>query len=120
MSMNLAELGRAICQEFDHRKLELNTIHSELQTKVINDRKELVKQRDVDSADQQRAQTQIWEDTTGLLDKYSSERKTMGLGLKADRVTQIEEMKTWANERGEELKGWYGAGSYLLSKRTGR
>jgi hypothetical protein len=55
-----------------------------------------------------------------LLDKYRVERKTMERGLKADRVSQIVEMKTWVNERGEELKGWYEAGGYLLRKRTGR
>lgn len=116
MSMNLAELGRVLCQEFDQRGLELNTLHSEIRTKVINDRKELVKLRNVDRANQQTARTQILEDTSGLLDKYRVERKTMEQGLKADRVSQINEMRTWVNERGEELKGWYEAGGYMVRK----
>jgi hypothetical protein len=120
MIMNLAELGRVLCHEFDQRGLELNTLHSEIRTKVIKDRDELVKLRNVDRANQQMATTQILDDTCGLLDKYRVERKTMERGLKADRVSQIVEMKTWVNERGEELKGWYEAGGYLLRKRTGR
>jgi hypothetical protein len=114
MSMNLAGLGFLLCQEFDLRKLELNKLHSEIRTKLITDRKELVKLRNVDRSDQQKARTQILEDTSSLLDKYRAERKTMEQVLKNDRVTQINEMKTWANERGEELKGWYEAGGYLL------
>lgn len=120
MSMNLAELGRVIGQEFDQRELELKPLHSGIRTKVINDREKLVKLRDVDRTNQQMARTQIREDISGLLDKYSVERKTMEQVLKNDRVSQIDEMKTWANERGEELKGWYEAGGYLLRKRIGR
>ncbi|WP_407312194.1 hypothetical protein [Desulfosporosinus sp. SB140] len=120
MSMNLTELGRVLCQELDQRELELNTLHSEIRKKVINDQKELVKLQDVDRINQQKARTQIQEDVRGLLDKYRVERKTMEQVLKGDRVLQINEMKTWANERGEELKGWYKAGRYLLRKRTGR
>jgi len=114
--MNLAELGRVLCQELDQRELELNTLHSELKTKGINDRKELVNQRDVDQANLQKARTQILEDTSGLLVKYGAEKKTMEQGLKADRIKQINEMKTWVNERGEELKGWYEAGNYMLRR----
>jgi len=120
MSMNLAELGRVLCQEFDQRKLELNTLHSEIRTKVTSDRKELVKLRNVDSANQQIARKQILDDTGSLLEKYKIERKTMEQGLQADRVSQIDEIRTWVNERGEELKGWYKAGGYMLRKRTGR
>ncbi|MDR3601809.1 MAG: hypothetical protein P4L49_15215 [Desulfosporosinus sp.] len=116
MSMNLAKLGRVICQEFDQRGLELNTLHSEIRTKVINDREELISLRNADRTNQQIARTRIMEDTSGLLDKYSVERKTMEQGLKADSVAQINEMKTWVNEQSEELKGWYKAGEYLLRK----
>jgi len=116
MSINLAELGRVLCQEFDQRKLELTTLHTEIRTKVINDQKELVKLRSVDHDNQKIAKTQILKDTSGLLDKYRVERKTMEQGLKADRVSQIKETKTWINERGEELKGWYEAGGYMLRK----
>ena len=116
MSMDLAELGSMICEEFDHREIEINTIHEELRTMVINDRKELVKQRDVDRANQQKARTQILEETSGLLGKFGVEKKTMEQGLKADRVLQIKEMQAWVNARGEELKGWYKAGSYLLRR----
>ncbi|HWQ43347.1 MAG TPA: hypothetical protein VN456_15110 [Desulfosporosinus sp.] len=118
--MNLVELGRVLCQEFDQRGIELTTLHSEIRTKVKSDRKEIVKLRDIDSAEQQKAKTQIWEDICSLLNKYGAEEKTMERGLKADRVAQINEMKTWVSERGEEMKGWYEAGSYLLRKRTGR
>jgi|GEM_PF-1763559 len=116
MSINLAELGRGLCQEFDQRQLELNTLHSEVRTKVITDQKELVKLRNVDRDNQQKAKTQILEDTSGLLDKYRAERKTMVQGLKADRVSQIDEIRTWINKRGEELKGWYEAGGYMLRR----
>ena len=116
MSMNLAELGRVLCHEFDQRGLELNTLHSEIRTKVINDREELAKLRNVDQANLQIARTQILEDTSGLLNKYRVERKTMEEGLKTDRVSQIDEMKTWVNEREEELKGWYKAGRYMAKK----
>ncbi len=119
MIMNLAELGRALCQEFDQRGLELKTLHSEIRTKVINDQVEVDELRNVDRTDQQKARTQILEDTSGLLDKYRVERKTMVQGLKAERVSQIDEMKTWVNARGEELKGWYEAGGYLLRKPEG-
>jgi len=118
--MNLAELGLGLCKEFDQRKLELNTLHTEIQTQVKNDRKELVDLLNVDRVNQQIARTQTLEDTIGLLDKYRVERKTMEQGLKADGVSQIDEMKTWVNERVDELKGWYEAGGYLLRKRTGR
>ena len=120
MGMNLAELGRVLCQEFEQRNLELNTLHTEIRTKVINDRKEIVSLRSVDLGNQKKARTQILEDTSGLLDKYRVERKTMEEGLKADGVSQINEMKTWINERGEELRGWYEAGEFMLRKRTGR
>ena len=120
MSMNLAELGRVLCQEFDQRKLELNTLYVEVRTRVINGQKELVKLRNIDLDNQQMAKTQILEATSGLLDKYRVERKTMVQGLKDDRVLQIDEMKTWINDRGVELKGWYEAGGYMSSKRTGR
>ncbi|MDR3587838.1 MAG: hypothetical protein P4L59_21390 [Desulfosporosinus sp.] len=114
--MNLAELGRVLCKEFDQREHELKTFHSEIRTKVINDREELVKLREADRANQQIARTQIWEDTSGLLTKYGVEKKTMEQGLMADRVAQINEMKTWVKEKGEDLKGWYKAGSYMLRK----
>jgi hypothetical protein len=116
MSMNLAELGRVLSQEFDQRGLELNTLHSEIRAKVINDREELFKLRNADQASQQLVRAQILEDTMGLLNKYRVERKTMEQVLKADRISQIEEMKTWFNERGEELKGWYKAGMYMAGK----
>jgi hypothetical protein len=114
--MNLAELGRELGQEFDQRGLELNTLHSEIRAKVINDREELVKLRKLDQASQQIARTQILENTIDLLNKYRVERKTMEQVLKADRISQIEEMKTWINERGDELKGWYKAGAYMARK----
>ncbi|ODA39731.1 hypothetical protein [Desulfosporosinus sp. BG] len=120
MSMNLAELGRVLCQEFDQRNFELDTLHSDIRTKVISDRKELAKLRNIDSSNQQIARTEILQDTSGLLNKYRGERKTMEQDLKAARASQIDEMRTWLNERGEELKGWYEAGGYLLRKRTGR
>ncbi|MCO1604097.1 hypothetical protein [Desulfosporosinus nitroreducens] len=116
MSINLAELGRVLCQEFDQRQLELNTLHTEVRKKVINEQKELVKLRNVDSDNQQIAKKQILEDASGLLDKYRADRKTMVQGLKAERVSQINEIKTWINERGEELKGWYEAGGYMSRK----
>lgn len=116
MSINLAELGRVCCQEFDQRQLELNTLHTEVRTKVINDRKEIDKQQSADQANQQIAGREILKDTSGLLDNYRVDRKTMLQGLKADRVSQIDEMKAWINERGEELKGWYEAGSYMSKK----
>ena len=119
MSMNLAELGRVLCKEFDLREHELKAFHSEIRTKVINDRNELVKLREADRANQQIARTQIWEDTSGLLNKYGVERKTMEQGLKADRVAQINEMKTIANEWKEELQGWHKAGEYMVRKRIG-
>ena len=116
MSMNLAELGHVLCQEFDQRELELKTLHTEIRTKVINDRKELFKLREVDLANQTLARRQILEETSGLLNKYRVEKKTMEQTLKANRATQIDEMKTWLNERGEELKGWHKAGGYMLRK----
>ncbi|SPF44545.1 conserved hypothetical protein [Candidatus Desulfosporosinus infrequens] len=120
MSMNLAELGRVLCKEFDQRERELKTFHSEIRTKVLNDRKELVKLREADRVNQQKARTQIWEENSGLLNKYGSERKTMEQGLRADRVAQINEMKAIANEWEEELQGWHKAGEYMVRKRTGR
>jgi hypothetical protein len=120
MSMNLAELGLVLCREFDQRELELKTLHSEIWTKVKNGREELSKLSDVERASQMKNQKKIIEDTCSLLDKYRAERKTMEQGLKADRVSQIDEIKTWVNERGEELKGWSEAGGYMLRKRTGR
>jgi hypothetical protein len=120
MSMNLAELGLVLCREFDQRELELKTLHSEIRTKVKNGREELSKLGDVERANQMKYQKKIMEDASGLLDQYRVERKTMEQSLKADRVSQIDEMKTWVNERGEELKGWSEAEGYMLRKRTGR
>lgn len=120
MSMNLAELGRVICQELDNREQELNTIHLEIQTKLTDDKKELVKLKDIDRTNQQKARTQIREDVSNLLNQCRVERKTIEQVLRDDRISQINEMKTWDNERGEELKGWYKAGEYLLRERTGR
>lgn len=116
MNMNLAELGHVLCQEFDQRELDLKTLHKEIRTKVINDRKELVKLQGVDFANQTLAKTQILEETGGLLNKYQADMKTMEQSLKANRATQINEMKTWMNERHEELKGWHKAGGYMLRK----
>jgi hypothetical protein len=120
MSMNLAELGLVLCQEFDQRELELNTLHSEIRTRVKNDREELSKLSNVDRANQMKAQKQIMEDASGLLDKYRVERVTLAQVLKTNEVSQIGEMNSWAREREEELKGWYKAGGYMLRKRTGR
>jgi hypothetical protein len=118
--MNLAELGLVLCQEFDQRELELNTLHSEIRTRVKNDREELSKLSNVDRANQMKAQKQIMEDASGLLDKYRVERVTLAQVLKTNEVSQIGEMNSWAREREEELKGWYKAGGYMLRKRTGR
>ncbi|MCB8818437.1 hypothetical protein LJE72_23455 [Desulfosporosinus sp. SRJS8] len=114
--MNLAELGRVLCQEFDQRKLELATLHTEIRTKVINDRKDLEKLRSADQTNQQIARKQILKDTMGLLDKCRDERKTMLQGMKVDRISQINEITTWICERGEELKGWQKAGVYMSRK----
>lgn len=116
MTINLAELGRVLCQEFDQRENDLQILHTEIRTKVKTDRKEIVQLRDVDRTNQQMARTQILEDTSDLLDKCSVERKTMERGLKADKVSQIKELKTWVKGRGDELQGWYEAGRYMLRK----
>jgi len=116
MSMNLAELGLVLCQEFDQRELELNTLHSEIRARVKNDREELSKLNSVDRANQMKAQKQIMEDSRGLLAKYSAERAALAQVMKANEVAQIGEMNSWAKEREEELKGWYKAGSYMLRK----
>ena len=116
MSMNLAELGRVICQEFDQREHELKTLHSEIRTRVGNDWEELAKLREADRANQWKAQTQILEDARGLLGQYSVERATMAQVLKANVVSQIHEMDSWAKERGEELKGWHKAGVHMARK----
>lgn len=116
MSMNLAELGLVLCQEFDQRELELNTLHSEIRTRVQNDREELSKLTNVDRANQMKIQKQIVEDASGLLNKYRGERATLVQVLKSNEVSQIGEMKSWASEREEELKGWYKAGGYMVRK----
>lgn len=120
MIMNLAELGRVLCQEFDQREHELKTLHSEIRTRVENDRKELSKLSKVNRANQMKDQKQIVKDAIGLLDKYRVEMATLEQELKAKEVSQMGEMKSWASERAVELKGWYKAGGYMLRKRTGR
>lgn len=116
MSMNLAELGRVICREFDQREHELETLHSEIRTRVINDREELVELREVDRANLWKAQKQILGDASSLLVQYRVERVTMAQVLKANVVSQIKEMDSWAKEREEELKGWHKAGEYMSKK----
>ena len=116
MSMNLAELGLVLCQEYDQREHELNTLHSEIRTRVKSDREELSKLSNVERANQMKAQKKIMEDARGLLDKYRVERATLTQVLKANEVSQIGEMNSWARERAEELKGWYKAGGYMLRK----
>ena len=116
MSMNLAELGLVLCQEFDQRELELNTLHSEIRTRVKNDREELSKLNNLDRANQMKDQKKIMEDASGLLNKYRVERAALGQLLKANDVSQFAEMNSWAREREEELKGWYKAGRYMLRK----
>jgi hypothetical protein len=116
MSINLAELGHVLCREFDQRENDLQTIHEEMWTKVKHDRQDIVHQRDVDRANLQMARTQIREAACDLLDKCRIERRTMEQGLKADRVSQIKEMKYWVRGRGEELKSWYAAGRYMFRK----
>lgn len=120
MSMNLAELGRVLCQEFDQRECELKTLQSEIRTRVKANRSELVQVRDADRAALQAAQKQSFEENGELLKKFSMERIDMVQGLNNDRKLQINEMTLWIRERGEELKGWHQAGIYMLSKRTGR
>lgn len=116
MSINLAELGRVLCQEFDQREHELKTLHSEIRTRVKNDRAELSKLSKVDRSNQMKAQKQIVGDASGLLDKYRVERATLAQVLKANEVSQMGEMNSWARERDEELKGWYSAGRYMLRR----
>lgn len=116
MSMNLSELGLVLCQEFDQREHELKTLHSGIRTRVKTDREELSKLSNVDRANQMKAQKQIKADAGGLLDKYRAERETLVQVLKANEVSQIGEMNSWARERAEELKGWYKAGRYMLRK----
>ncbi|TGE34898.1 hypothetical protein E4K67_28245 [Desulfosporosinus fructosivorans] len=116
MSINLSELGRVLCREFDQREHELKTLHSEIRTKVKKDRAELYKLSDVDRNNQMKAQEQIVGDASGLLDKYRVERATLVKVLKGNEVSQIGEMNTWAREREEDLKGWYKAGRYILGK----
>ena len=116
MSLNLAELGLVLCQEFDQRELELNTLHSEIRTRVKNDREELSKLTNVDHVNQMKDQKKIMEDARGLLDKYRADRATLVEVLKANVVSQIGEMNSWAGEREEELRGWYKAGGYMLRK----
>lgn len=116
MSMNLAELGLVLCQEFDQREHELKTLHSEIRTRVKNDRAELYKLSNVDRTNQMEAQKQIVGDASGLLNKYRVERATLVKVLKGNEVSQIGEMNSWAREREEDLKGWYKAGRYMLRK----
>ena len=116
MSINLAELGRVLCQEFDQREHELKTLHSEIRTRVKSDREELSKLSDVDRANQIKAQEKILEDTRRLLDKYSVEIETLAQELTDNEVLLIGEMNSWARERAGELKGWYQAGRHMSRK----
>ena len=114
MSINLAELGRVLCQEFDQREHELKTLQSEIRTRVKNDRAELSKLSMDDRSNQMKAQKQILGDASGLLDKYRVERVDLAKVQRANDVSQSDEMNSWVRECDEELKGWYSAGRYML------
>lgn len=118
MSMSLAELGHVLCQEFDQREHELRTLQSEIRTRVKNDREELSEQRKVDHTNQLKAQKQIFEDASKLLDNYRVERADLAKVLKSNVESQIVEMMAWGKEHEEELLGWHNAGEYILSKRV--
>lgn len=120
MSMNLAELGKVLCQEFDQREAELNTIYMDIRIKVKKDREELLKLRESDQANLKLAKKQVLEDIISILNNCHIERKAVAQSLKADRAVQVEEMNSWENERGEELKGWYEAGGCMFRKDTRR
>lgn len=120
MSMDLAELGHVICQDFDNRVLDLNTIRSESDTKLKTDCNELVQHADDDRVKLQTARREIWKDTLNLFIKCKEETITMLDGLRDEDSKNSEELKAWAQEQGKDLKGWYAAGAYLLRKRTGR
>lgn len=120
MSMNLAELGLMLCQEFDHREDELKTLHSEIRTRVKSHRTELIQLRKVECSNQQVAKTQIRNEVGALLSLYRVDRETLAKELRNNRISQRKEMNSWAKVQESELKGWHKAGAYMLRKRTGR
>ncbi|WP_088185968.1 hypothetical protein [Desulfosporosinus sp. FKA] len=114
MSMNLVELGNVLCEEFDQRKHELETIQTEIWTKVKNDKDELAEQRKVDQRNQLVAIKQVLESAQELLENFEVEHSDMKKVLVSNFKSQVEERMVWAGEREEELKGWYKAGEYLF------
>jgi len=116
MSMDLAELGAVLCDEFDQRELELKTIQLETRTKVKRNQEELAKLSQGDRENQMKARKIMLDEANSLLNKYRADRATLAKSLKANEASQIGEMISWAKEREEEMKGWYKAARYMLRK----